>query len=201
MAPRLALTGLRERVRAHEHGKNSAVLTVAFTAAGGAALLRRDVDDVFNATVALDDILGRTAKLNELLEQLAEARSHADRFHAVEKFLAARSAHTQLDTFVSAAISVLEGTRGKVRIDDLAQRFGVSQSTLERRFRRVAGASPKKFASIVRLRHVMSLRAMGADFTSIAHDAGYYDQSHFIRDFKRITGLAPEAYFQPATAG
>jgi AraC-like DNA-binding protein len=198
MAPRLALTGLRERIRAHEHGKNSAVLTVALTAAGGAALLRHDVDDVFNTTVALDGILGQTAELNELLEQLAEAGSHTHRFQAVERFLTARSADVQPDTFVSAAISSIEMTCGKVRIEDLAQSFGVSQSTLERRFRRVAGASPKKFASIVRLQHVVRLRATGADFTSIAHAAGYYDQSHFIKDFKQITGFTPEAYFQSA---
>lgn len=60
------------------------------------------------------------------------------------------------------------------------------------------GASPKKFASIFRLRHVLHLRAKGADFTSIAHDAGYCDQSHFIKDFKRFTGLAPESFFQRA---
>jgi AraC-like DNA-binding protein len=194
-APRTALTGLRDQIRAHEHGKDSAVLTAAFTPAGAAALLRHDLDDVFNATVALDDILGRATELNQVLEQLAEAKNHADRLQVVERFLMARSAHAQPDALVFAAVSKIEETSGKVRIEHLAQRLDVSQSTLERRFSRVAGASPKRFASIVRLQHVLRLRETGADFTSVAHAAGYYDQSHFIRDFKRITGLAPEAYF------
>ena len=105
-------------------------------------------------------------------------------------------ANARPDDFVSAAVSRIEDARGVVRIDRLARWVGLSQSALERRFRRVTGTSPKKFASIVRLRHVVHLRAKGADFTSIAIAAGYCDQSHFIKDFKQITGFAPESFFQ-----
>jgi AraC-like DNA-binding protein len=92
-------------------------------------------------------------------------------------------------------VSKIEEAHGVMRIDDLARWVGLSQSALERRFRRVAGTSPKKFASIVRTRHALRLRATGSDFTSIAATTGYFDQSHFINDFKRITGLAPQSFF------
>jgi methylphosphotriester-DNA--protein-cysteine methyltransferase len=114
----------------------------------------------------------------------------------VEHFLVARAANARPDDFVSAAVSKIEEAHGMVRIEHVARRVGLCQSALERRFRRVAGASPKKFASIVRLRRAVRLRAMGADFTSIAAATGYCDQSHFINDFKQITGLAPESFFQ-----
>jgi AraC-like DNA-binding protein len=93
-------------------------------------------------------------------------------------------------------VSKIEEARGRVRIENLARRVGLSQSALERRFRRVTGASPKQFASIVRLRHVIYLRAKGDDFASIAVEAGYCDQSHFIKDFKQMTDFAPESFFQ-----
>jgi AraC-like DNA-binding protein len=74
----------------------------------------------------------------------------------------------------------------------------LSQSALERRFRKVVGLSPKKFAALVRLRHAVRLRAGGADFTAVAHGAGYFDQAHFINDFRRVTGSAPDAFFRQA---
>jgi AraC-like DNA-binding protein len=78
--------------------------------------------------------------------------------------------------------------------------MGLSQSALERRFRREVGASPKKCAALVRLRHVVRLRRAGVSLTDIAHAAGYADQPHFIKDFKRFTGQAPESFFATATA-
>jgi len=199
-APQAAITGLWDTRRSHDHGRDSAVVLAAFTATGAAAFLLHPLDELFNATVAMDGLLGHTSDLNRVHEQLAEAGRHAHRIQLIENFLIARAPNTRPDPFVSAAVSWIEESQAMARIEELARRVGLSQSALERRFRRAVGASPKKFASIVRLRHVLHLRAKGADFTSIAHDAGYYDQSHFIKDFKRFSGLAPESFFQRANA-
>ena len=98
------------------------------------------------------------------------------------------------DTLISAAVAMINEAQGAMRIEDLTLRVGLSQSALERRFRKVVGASPKQFASTVRLHRVLDLGEDGTDFTSIAHAAGYYDQSHFIKDFKRFTGLPPTKF-------
>jgi AraC-like DNA-binding protein len=195
-----AVTGLSDRPRHYEHSGNSGVVLAAFTAPGAAALLRHPADEFFNDAVAMDDILGNSTELNRIHERLAEAPNHARRIQVVEDFLVARGGDAQPDTFVSAAVSKIEEVKGMVRVEELARRVGLSQSALERRFRKVTGASPKKFASIVRLRHVVRLRARGADLTSIAFAAGYCDQSHFINDFKQITGLAPKSFFQRTTS-
>lgn len=196
-----ALTGLSDRARDYEHSRNSGVVLVSFTATGAAALLRQPVHEFFNGTVALDDILGNSTEPTRIHEQLAEARNHARRIQVVEDFLLARVGDAQPDPFVSAAVSKIEEAQGRVRVEHLARRVGLSQSALERRFRKAAGASPKKFASIVRLRHVVRLRATGADLSSIAFAAGYSDQSHFINDFKQITGFAPKSFFLRASVG
>jgi AraC-like DNA-binding protein len=195
-----AVTGLSDRLRQYEHSGNSGVVLAAFTAPGAAALLRHPADEFFNDAVAIDDILGNSTELNRIHERLAEAPNHARRIQVVEDFLVARGSDAQPDSFVSAAVSKIEEVKGMVRVEELARRVGLSQSALERRFRKVTGASPKKFASIVRLRHVVRLRARGADLTSIAFAAGYCDQSHFINDFKQITGLAPKSFFQRTTS-
>jgi len=198
--PVAAVTGLSDRPRHYEHSGNSGVVLAAFTAPGAAALLHHPADEFFNDAVAMDDILGNSTELNRIHERLAEAPNHARRIQVVEDFLVARRGDAQPDTFVSAAVSKIEEVKGIVRVEELARRVGLSQSALERRFRKVTGASPKKFASIVRLRHVVGLRARGADLTSIAFAAGYCDQSHFINDFKKITGLAPKSFFQRTTS-
>jgi AraC-like DNA-binding protein len=199
-APQAAVTGLWDIRRQHDHGKDSAVVLAAFTATGAAAFLRHPLDEFFNATVAMDGLLGSPTDLNLVREQLSEARGNARRVQLVEDFLIARTPDTRSDPCASAAVSWIEETQAMARIEEIARRVSLSQSALERRFRRVVGASPKKFASIVRLRHVLHLRSKGADFTSIAHAAGYFDQSHFIKDFKRFSGLAPESFFRRAGA-
>lgn len=77
---------------------------------------------------------------------------------------------------------------------ELAQHIGLSQSALERRFRRTVGCSPKKFASVVRLRRAVELHSRGTNLTTVAQDAGYFDQSHFIRHFRDAVGVSPRAY-------
>lgn len=200
-APRAAITGLWDTVRGHAHSSDHAVVIVAFTATGAASLLRLPPQEFANATIDLDAVLGRTAGLDRLHDQLATAANHARRIRLVEDLLLARAGNTKPDPLVAAAVTWIERTQAMTRIDELARRIGLSQSALERRFRRCVGTSPRRFASLVRLQNVVRLRQAGGDLTAIAHAAGYCDQSHFIKDFKRFTGRSPGSFFARASAG
>ena len=147
----------------------------------------------------MEHVLDGASELSVLDEQLAKAKDHTRRIQIAESFLLARVHNNGLDSLVSAAVARLEATQASVRIEELARQVGLSQSALERRFRRNVGTSPKQYASILRLKNAVRLRAVGHDFTSIAHSAGYSDQSHFTNDFKRVTGLAPSAFFQQSS--
>jgi AraC-like DNA-binding protein len=197
-APPAAFTGLRETLRSHEHCHEHAVLLATFTPVGAAALLRTSLEAFSGATADLAGILGRPAELDRLHEQLAGAPDHERRIALLEDFLLARPVSAP-DPLVTAAVAWFERGPGVKRIDDLTRYIGLSQSALERRFRKVVGLPPKKFASLVRLRRAVRLRANGADSTAVAHAAGYSDQSHFINDFRRATGSAPDAFFRQAT--
>ena len=194
-APRAAITGLWDTVRRHSHSWNHAAVIVAFTPTGAAAWLRQPLEEIGNATVDLEEMLGRRAGLDRLEDQFAGAASHAERIRLVEGLLLAQADAARPDPLVAAAVALIEQTQAGLRIGELTRRIGLSQSALERRFRRVVGASPRRFASLVRLQNVLRLRATGADLTTIAHTAGYSDQSHFNKDFKRFTGLAPGTFF------
>jgi AraC-like DNA-binding protein len=197
-APPAAFTGLRETLRTHEHCHEHAVLLVTFTPVGATAFLRPSLEEFSGTTTDLAGVLGRRGELDRLHEQLAGAQNHVRRIELLEDFLLARVRISAPDPLVAAAVAWFEQGTGTKRIDELTRYIGLSQSALERRFRKVVGLSPKKFASLVRLRHAVQLRAGGADFTAVAHGAGYFDQSHFINDFRRATGSAPDAFFRQA---
>ncbi|WP_259014147.1 helix-turn-helix domain-containing protein [Emticicia fluvialis] len=71
-----------------------------------------------------------------------------------------------------------------------------SKSPLEKRFRKTVGASPKKFAGIVRFNALLKNHTDQKTLTELGLEAGYFDQAHFIHDFKAFKGETPEAYFQ-----
>jgi AraC-like DNA-binding protein len=199
-APQAAFTGLHETLRTHEHCHGHAVLLASFTPIGATAFLRPSQEEFAGRTTDLADVISRPAELGRLNEQLASSQNDGLRVKLLEDFLLSRLSVSAPDPLVAAAVAWLQQKTDPKRIDDLTRYIGLSQSALERRFRRIVGISPKKFASLVRLRHAVQLRTAGTDLTTAAHGAGYYDQSHFIKDFRRATGRAPEAFFREVPA-
>jgi AraC-like DNA-binding protein len=197
-APNSLVTGLRDSARTLTHSGSCANVLAMFTPTGAATFLREPVEYLFNATMPLD-LQVRRSELDLVEEQLAESPGHHHRVSLVEQFLLNQKRDRRPDPLVTAAVAHIHHTRGSLRIDSLARHTGLSQSALERRFHRAIGTTPKKFATIVRLRHVVRLRKAGASLTEIAYAAGYADQPHFIKDFKRFAREAPESFFQSAT--
>jgi len=197
--PNALVTGLWDRTRTLTHAGSCANVLAMFTPTGAAALLREPAERLFNGTIPLESQV-RRSQLSLVEEQLYESPHNLERVEVVEKILLEQLRNRTPDLLVAAAVHTIRATRGSIRIDRLARQLGLSQSALERRFRREVGASPKKFAALVRLRHVVRLRRAGASLTDIAHIAGYADQPHFIKDFRRFTGQSPERFFATATA-
>lgn len=190
-APRAALTGLRDAVRSHRHERGSSVALISFTPLGASAFFRDSLGEFANRTVDLEALLSVSASVND---ELAEA-PEGSQAEILERFLLRLNEAPTFDPVVAAAVARIERSGANLRMLDLAQWVGLSQSALERRFRRQVGTSPKRFASLVRLQRVLRLQTTGRDFAYLAHEAGYYDQSHFNKDFRRLTGQAPESFF------
>ena len=91
---------------------------------------------------------------------------------------------------------------GSLPIPDLAQKFGVSQRQLERLYHSQVGMSPKQYSRLVRVETArLLLRQMDSQTgspstTTLAADLGFYDQSHFIREFTQVVGITPYRYMQ-----
>ncbi|HOB13014.1 MAG TPA: helix-turn-helix transcriptional regulator [Novosphingobium sp.] len=91
--------------------------------------------------------------------------------------------------------------RGTVPIQDLADSSGLSLRHFQRRFRQLTGLNPKRYARICRIGHAVHRKELDPDlpWTTLAYEAGYADQSHFIRDFKALTGCLPSEFLRGQT--
>jgi AraC-like DNA-binding protein len=189
------ITGLRDRYRTFSHSGHIGTVLVVFSETGAAAFLHHPMHELFNESLSLDDFLLRS-QMDVVTDCLCEARTDAARIAVVEQFLLTRLDATVTDELVNLAVMLIREAKGTIRMTALAERLFISQSRLEKRFRKLVGATPKKFAAIVRLQHVLQTPSEGKDLTGLALDAGYFDQAHFIRDFKSFTGQTPERFFR-----
>lgn len=96
-------------------------------------------------------------------------------------------------TPIQKAIAHLTARHGNVDLDWLAGQTNLSTRQFRRLSLQLTGLSPKYLARVLRFRHARELRASQPheSWTSIAHQAGYFDQAHLIRDFRALTGQAP----------
>jgi AraC-like DNA-binding protein len=188
------VSGLADHARTFQNSAYIGTILVCFKEAGAAPFFRQPLHELFRESVSLDNFMLHSELLC-LEERLAEAHSDRARITIVEKFLVDRMKITEPDRLVLAALALIHQSRGNIRIADLAERLHISQSPLEKRFRKAVGASPKKFASIVRLKNVVSQYDPNNSLTALGYEAGFYDQAHFIKEFKTFTGDTPESFF------
>lgn len=96
------------------------------------------------------------------------------------------------DARVVAAVAAIRASRGAQNLESLADSLRLSPRTMQRLFARQVGISPKLLARIVRFQHVLhAWRANPQAFARAAVDAGYFDQSHLVRDFRDFAGAPP----------
>jgi AraC-like DNA-binding protein len=189
------VTGLQDSFRIFKNSSQIGTVLVFFKEAGAAVFFKQPLHELFRESVSLDNFMLRS-ELLILEEQLCEAQTDQAKIKAVERFLLARIDPALPDPLVLAALTLIKDSKGTIRMKELAEKLNSSQSPLEKRFRKAVGASPKKFASIVRLRSLLQTYKPDQLLTDLGYEAGFYDQAHFIKEFKTFTGQTPEDFFK-----
>jgi AraC-like DNA-binding protein len=172
------------------------VVAARLFAWGAMALLQDNVDTLTNEVTAL------SASWDELIESLKSRvvlAQYEQAARALEESLLRQALLRKYDLkLIRTAAKMLHHTKGECRIADLADYCQLSVRQLERGFRRVIGTSPKVFARTVRFEQAQR-RLMfdpDADLTQLAFECGYFDQAHFIKDFKTFAGKTPSEHAQ-----
>jgi AraC-like DNA-binding protein len=191
--PVAAITGLRNSPRMIRYQKDTAALLVVFSAGGAAAFFKQPLHELFQSSLSLDELVD----CRELEERLSSAVCTAQRIAIVERFLISLLKGGQ-DGLVLDAVQRIKYVKGDLKIKSLAGELNISQDAFEKRFRKITGTSPKQFAITVRLRSIIEQYSKPDSLTSVAYTAGYFDQAHFIKDFRSFTGQTPQSFFTSA---
>lgn len=188
------VSGLADHFKVFKSSADIGTVLVFFKEAGALPFFKQPLHELFRESVSLDNFMLRSELLS-FEDQLCEAKTNDKRIEVVEKFLISRIASTEPDQLILSALALIHKSKGTIRVTELMEQLHISQSPLEKRFRQAVGTSPKKFASIVRLKNALQQYAPGSSLTELGTDAGFYDQAHFIKEFKNFTGDTPEKFF------
>ncbi len=102
---------------------------------------------------------------------------------------------------IGDAVRIIKQHNGVVRVKELAASLHISQDAFEKRFRALIGSTPKQYASIIRLRNLITKYPGYASLTEATYQAGYFDQSHFIKDFGLSPGMRQKSFSIPHVSG
>lgn len=167
---------------------------------GAAELLGPGVAASAGAVVDLESMFGKDA--HELHNAIRVATSPSERFELLERFLEeGRHRGRPVPAVVRGAANAIESAHGNLQVSSLHEALGVSRKHLSVSFTEHTGVSAKTYAQIHRFMWTLAqLREHeDIDWSTLALDAGYSDQSHLARDFKRIGAATPREYLRRRT--
>lgn len=187
------ITGITDSYKVFKNSADIGTVLVYFTEIGFTHFTSHPANELFNLSLSLDDIFEK-GKVNEVEEKLATVSTDKQRIKIVEQFFVSQLKDIQTDMLVVEAVKLIYQSKGTIRIKELNEKLFISQSPFEKRFRKVVGTTAKKFASIVRFNSVLENINETKSLTEICYENNFFDQAHFIKDFKQFAGDTPENF-------
>jgi AraC-like DNA-binding protein len=168
---------------------------VHFKPGGAYPFLAPPAGELHGAQLPLDVLWGNFA--GELRERLLEAATPDEQFCILEQALLSRARRTLArHPAVQFALEQFRSGPNTKTIGDVTGRTGLSPRRFIELFRREVGMTPKLFCRVRRFQKVLQQACAGKpiEWINVALDAGYFDQAHFIHDFRAFSGINPSTY-------
>lgn len=173
----------------------SAVVGVHFKPGGAAAFFGGALPELRNRTELLEDVWGPASR--ELRERLQAAGSPQQALRLLDDFLLRRlGGSAPPDPLAAFAVAAFRRDPAGARVQAVQRESGCASTQFIRRFEQAVGLTPKRYARVLRFGMLLPslVRCGPRDWAQIAAGAGYFDQSHLIREFRQLAGMAPGAY-------
>lgn len=187
------VTGITDSYKIFKNSADIGTILVYFTEVGFTHFASHPANELFNLSLSLDDIFDKS-NVTEVEEKLTIVTTDKQRIKIVEQFLVSQLKDIETDILIVEAVKLIYQSNGTIRIKELNEKLFISQSPFEKRFRKVVGTTAKKFASIVRFNTVLENLNETKTLTEICYENHFFDQAHFIKDFKQFTGDTPENF-------
>lgn len=195
-APRVFTFGMSEKPRYFKKSQNYREITISFRGHQLRHFVREsmthlgkgkivDAHDLFpsdqvdrlcDAFRSTDDDQKIYSLVNDFLKSCFQPLKHSNRLNVADRMISSGKASS---------------------VQGLAQQLDVSSATLRNNFRDHVGLSPKSLIRISRVNRVLRHRPLKkTNFTQLAHQMGYFDQAHFVNEFRNVMGVSPKKYFR-----
>jgi AraC-like DNA-binding protein len=174
----------------------SGIIGARFLPDGAVPFLPVPITELENKAVSLADLFGEAGKQLEV--DVITAENTNERIQLIEAFLLSHLEEPAvIDRITKNCVNIIFQAGGQLDMSSLAQQAQVNRRNMERRFTATIGMSPKQLSRIVRLQATIRMleQQQFTSLTSLAYENGYYDQAHFIKDFKEFTGISPRSFF------
>jgi AraC-like DNA-binding protein len=130
-------------------------------------------------------------------EELFQENNLSKRIEKLESFLLDNLCEKE-DHSIRKALSLIEDIEKDYSIQEIADQCGLTLKTFQRNFKKFITCTPSEYKRIVRFRHSITnkmLQEISLKLTDVAYESNYYDQSYFIKEYKKLTGTKPNAFF------
>lgn len=193
------VSGVRTRPITIPSGNGSRMLVVAFKKGMAHPFYPFPMSELTDTVVMADLVFG--ISMVELREQLLAAGTVGEMFYLLEMFLLTRGGDRLHETPTNRCIEyVLNGILNQptyFKFQNLTDRIGYSQKHFIDLFKKQVGVTPKQYLRIIRFQKVvqeLEQNASSCDWSGLALQSGFYDQAHFINDFRDFSGFTPGEY-------
>jgi AraC-like DNA-binding protein len=175
---------------------HSGIIAARFHPDGFIPFASIPLEEMKNKAVDLITLFAKEGVLLE--EQVLNAVSNEERITGIESFLLNKLQTAEVtDRIAACSVEVLLQTKGQLSVNELSEQLQINRRQLERKFSSVIGLSPKQLSKIIRLQATLKMMEQKnfTSLTTLAYENGYYDQAHFIKDFKEFTGISPKQFY------
>ncbi len=169
---------------------------VRFYPYGFANFVTTPIKNLVNKETPIELLFGEVPA-KELEQKIIQATDTKERIEIIEDFLLNKLKNeTTIDNIVKSTVDAILSTKGSTPINIILKEDISKRRQLERKFLKQIGISPKQLGKVIRLQAALKLllNQQSKNLTQIAYDSEYYDQAHFIKDFKEFTGTNPKSF-------
>lgn len=190
-----AVSGFFTQKAIYRNTRRLGVIMVGFKPWGIQPFIDFSISKITNQNLDIKDVY--PVKLRTMEDEIRSAQTDEARISIIEKFLVSILRSHKPDLLINESVKQISGSKGQIPIHELARTFHLCEKQFKRRFVRTVGITPKLFSRLVRYQYILSLMDNNQiKLLDIAIRTGFYDESHFIREFEDFTNTSPKSYLK-----
>lgn len=171
---------------------------VCFYPLGFANFIQTPLENLVDKETPIVQLFEKT-QADELEQHMTHAKDTQERINIIETFLLKKlNSKNTINNIVKSTVETLMTSNGTTPINVILKDNISKRRQIERYFKKQIGISPKQLSKVIRLQATLQLllNKQSETLTDIAYESEYFDQSHFIKDFKELAGVTPKDFLK-----